>query len=1447
MLATFLTHYEFRKGIISSGVLFIYWFLLSLLGVVPFRSNIMHMQNAEQDVVEMFHMVVFYVSYGLAFLQLLLSLFSDVAARPEFRRSDRERQPLLGRYTPVGGGDLRKVCPEITAPFWLRTLFLWITNMLVRGYRRELTFDDLWDLKPEDKCDEVVTRFENEWKKELERTKWKMVKRNTVLNGMRSMHVDNDEMTEDSPLMKPARPTKTPTGKKTRQPSIWRAIIRTFGGYFAIGGVFKLCYDLITLISPQILNLLITFIGSKDPLAWRGYVYVAAMFLVACTRTIFVQNHWHVSLVIGMRLRTAVVGVIYRKALRLSTSARRETSVGEIVNLMSVDAQKLQDAPSFLHLIWSAPLTIALCMYFLWQQLGPSVLAGLLLMLLMIPVNGVIAQKTRKLQVTQMKCKDGRIKLMNELLNGIKVLKLYAWEEPFRDRILEMRKKELQVLQTAAYMGAGSAISWFMAPYLVALGSFSVYVLSSPENVLDANKAFVSLSLFNIMNFPMSILPATLAYSVQAAVSIGRINKFLRSEELDENSVSHDQYTREAVKVNKGIFSWNRSEKPSLTNINLKVPEGSLVAVVGQVGSGKSSLISALLGEMELMDGQVNVRGSVAYVPQQAWIQNATVKQNILFSKDFRESRYRKVIDACALGPDLEILPGGDETEIGEKGINVSGGQKQRVSLARAVYQDCQVYLLDDPLSAVDAHVGRHIFDQVVGPNGLLKKKTRLLVTNSVAYLQQMDTIVVLKNGEISEMGTFRELLSHKAAFAEFILTYLNDPNVSSELDPDSLQEIQRHLSGLSDATLSDTSEQMSDHTGGSGTETVRQPRRRRQKRNSAGKTSSVEVEKPPKKTSLTTLNNQRLTEDERAMSGNVKWSVFSCYLRACGYVFWPGIVVWCLLFIASQTTTNIWLSMWSNDKPGPNGTVDSSLRDLRLGVYGGLGVLQAIATLGQAFAIAIGCVRASRVLHARLLHRMLRAPMSFFDTTPIGRIVNRFSKDVDTLDINIPMTIRIWISTSASVVATMIVISYSTPIFLSVVLPLGLLYYFVQRFYICSSRQLKRIDSIRRSPIYAHFGETVTGTSSIRAYGQQGRFIDHSDFLVDENQKAYYLSIVCSRWLAVSLDFIASCIVLFAGLFAVLERDTISAGLAGLSVSYALQVTGSLNMMVKMTSDMETYIVAVERINEYTELEEEAPKTIEGTRPSPDWPLHGRVRFCDYATQYRSGLPLVLRDLNCQINANEKVGIVGRTGAGKSSMTLALFRIIEATAGSIVIDDQVIGQIGLHDLRSRLTIIPQDPVLFTGPLRMNLDPFDRYTDEEVWRSLEHAHLKDYVMSLPSGLQHDCAEGGENLSVGQRQLVCLARALLRKSKILVLDEATAAVDLETDDLIQATIRTEFADSTVITIAHRLNTIMDYDRVLVLDNGTIKELDTPEALLKDKDSIFYGMAKDTGLV
>ncbi|XP_053094677.1 ATP-binding cassette sub-family C member 3 isoform X5 [Pangasianodon hypophthalmus] len=489
--------------------------------------------------------------------------------------------------------------------------------------------------------------------------------------------------------------------------------------------------------------------------------------------------------------------------------------------------------------------------------------------------------------------------------------------------------------------------------------------------------------------------------------------------------------------------------------------------------------------------------------------------------------------------------------------------------------------------------------------------------------------------------------------------------------------------------------------------------------------------------------------------------------------------------------------------------------------------------------------LKAAHITHLHMLGAVLRAPQAFFESNPSGRVLNRFSKDVDTIDSLIPENIDIWMRTFWYTVSVLVICSALTPMFFIVIVPLMMFYWWVQRFYVATSRQLKRLESVSRSPIYSHFSETITGTSVIRAYGLSTSFVLMSDMKVDENQKSYYPGIVSNRWLGVRIEFIGNCIVLFAALFAVIGKDNLSEGLVGLSVTYALQVTMSLNWMVRMTSDLESNIVAVERVKEYSETPPEAPWEVEDKKPSSDWPPEGNVEFTDYSVRYREGLDLVLRNISLQVKGGEKIGIVGRTGAGKSSMTLCLFRLLEAAGGEITIDGVKIAEIGLHDLRTKLTIIPQEPVLFSGTLRMNLDPFDKYSDDDIWNALKLSHLHKFVSNQQAKLELECTEGGENLSVGQRQLVCLARALLRKTRILILDEATAAIDLETDDLIQSTIRTQFEDCTVFTIAHRLNTIMDYTRVLVLDKGQIAEFDTPANLIAQK-GIFHGMARDAGL-
>ncbi|KFO11952.1 Canalicular multispecific organic anion transporter 2, partial [Balearica regulorum gibbericeps] len=1394
LLATLLIQYERLRGVQSSGVLIIFWFLSLLCAVGPFRSKIIT-TTAQGHVNERFRFTTFYIYFALIIIELILSCFKE---KPPF-------------FSPVNTDP--NPCPELTSGFLSRLTFWWFTSMAILGYKRPLEDKDLWSLNEDDTSKIIVQQLSKEWDKEKAECKQKedvtyMKKSNHVLNHVGDGPEEAEVLIRDK--------------KHNRKPSFLKALLRTFGPYFLIGSFFKLIQDLLSFVNPQLLSVLIGFIKNKDAPAWWGFLIAALMFICAVLQTLMLHQHFQYCFVTGMRLRTGITGVIYRKSLVITNSAKRSSTVGEIVNLMSVDAQRFMDLMTFLNMLWSAPLQIFLALYFLWQTLGPSVLAGVAVMVLLIPFNSAIAMKTRAFQVEQMRYKDSRIKLMNEILGGIKVLKLYAWEPSFSEKVLEIRKNELRVLKKSAYLNSLSTFAWISAPFLVALTTFAVYVSVDEKNILDAEKAFVSLSLFNILKFPLNMLPQVISNIAQTSVSLKRIQQFLSHDELDPNCVETKAIAPgNAISVTNATFSWGKELKSSLKDINLLVPSGALVAIVGHVGCGKSSLVSALLGEMEKLEGEVAVKGSVAYVPQQAWIQNATLKDNILFGQAPNEQKYQNVLEACALKTDLEVLPGGDQTEIGEKGINLSGGQRQRVSLARAVYSNSDIYLLDDPLSAVDSHVAKHIFDKVIGPDGVLKGKTRILVTHGISFLPQVDHIVVLADGKISEMGSYQDLLKQNKAFAEFLRNYALDEDIEED-EPTSTVLLSLKICLFLQLSVISSE-------GGECPNKMSTKRR--------------VCEKKPAEPPLPRKNpNEKLIQAETTETGTVKLTVFWQYVKAVGPVI--SLVI-CFLYCcqnAAAIGANVWLSDWTNE-PVINGTQHNTA--MRIGVYAALGLLQGLIVLICSFTLAMGGVNAARTLHAALLENKFHTPQSFYDTTPTGRIINRFSKDIYVIDEVIPPTILMFLGTFFTSLSTMIVIIASTPLFAVVIVPLAILYFFVQRFYVATSRQLKRLESVSRSPIYSHFSETVSGASVIRAYRRVKSFVDISDLKMDENQKSYYPGIVSNRWLGVRVEFVGNCIVLFAALFAVIGKNSLNPGLVGLSVSYALQVTLSLNWMVRMTSELETNIVAVERIKEYSETETEAPWIIEGKSPPEDWPSKGELEFVNYSVRYRKGLDLVLKGLNLQVHGGEKIGIVGRTGAGKSSMTLCLFRILEAVKGEIKIDGVKISEIGLHDLRSRLTIIPQDPVLFSGTLRMNLDPFNKYSDEEIWKALELSHLKRFVSSQPSMLDYECSEGGENLSVGQRQLVCLARALLRKTRILILDEATAAIDLETDDLIQMTIRTQFEDCTVLTIAHRLNTIMDYTRVLVLDNGTIAEFDTPTSLIASK-GIFYSMAKDAGL-
>ncbi|KAM8924619.1 ATP-binding cassette sub-family C member 2 [Pelodytes ibericus] len=1412
--------YYIRK---DSGILFTFWVFSFICGIFPFQTLVRKLLR--EEISDIPRVCLFFISFGLQLIIMIVSAFSEK-------------------------NELTKKNPELTSSFLSRITFNWYNSTILKGYKKPLEMGDLWELNNADQTKNICNEFEKQMKKELKIAKKKLQKRKDKrkhkedameMNGLGKAQSQDILVMEEKEKKKKKKESVDGTVKDFPKSWLIKTLIKTFPHIILQSAFFKLVHDLLVFVSPQILKLLVSFTSNPNEYMWRGFFYAIFLLVTALVQSLCLQQYFQGCFVLGMRVRTALMAAVYKKALTVSNSVRKESTVGETVNLMSADAQRFMDLTNFIHLLWSSPLQIAISIVFLWQELGVSVLAGLAVMILLIPVNAVLATKSKTLQVKNMKNKDKRMKIMNEILSGMKILKLYAWETSFENQLHDIREKELKNLLHFTYLQSVSLFIFTCAPFLVSVASFAVYVVINPDEILDAEKAFTAISLFNILRFPLAMLPMLISNMVQTSVSSVRLEKYLGGADLDLSAINNDPDVDAAIKFSDATYTWEQDTTPTVKNVNLDIKEGQLVAVVGGVGSGKSSLVSSILGEMDHVSGYINIKGSVAYVPQQAWIQNATLKDNILFGGEFDEKRYKSVLEACALLPDLAMLPGGDLSEIGEKGINLSGGQKQRVSLARAVYNNTDIYILDDPLSAVDAHVGKHIFEKVIGPNGLLKNKTRVLVTHGISFLKYTDEIVVLVDGSVTEMGSYKKLQANNGAFAEFLRTYASQENKTEE-------EATVFIDAGEDEDDEPT-EQAAEVPNDIVSVTLKREnslhRRKLSSMNGSLRRSLKEVAKEKADNLPDKVKGQNLIEKETVETGKVKFKLYMKYLRAMGWGFSVWIFISYVLQNAAFVGQNIWLSDWTTDAVVYiNKTYPASQRDMRVGIFGVLGVAQGIFVFSGAFLVAGGAVRASRLLHTQLLRNILHVPMQFFDTTPSGRIVNRFAKDIFTVDEIIPMSFRSWISCILGVISTLVMICFATPIFAAVILPLAIFYYFVQRFYVTTSRQLRRLDSVTRSPIYSHFGETVSGLSVIRAYGHQQRFLQHNEDTIDINQKTVYSWIVSNRWLAIRLEFVGNLTVFFAALFAVLARGTVDSGTVGLSISSALNVTQTLNWLVRMTSELETNIVAVERVDEYIKEENEASWVTEH-RPPQNWPDKGVVQFIDYKVRYRPELDLVLQGISCTIESMEKVGIVGRTGAGKSSLTNCIFRLIESSGGKIIIDGVDISTIGLHDLRQKLTIIPQDPVLFSGTLRMNLDPFNQYTDEEIWQTLELAHLKPYTESQPEKLYYAVNEGGENLSVGQRQLMCLARALLRKSKILILDEATAAVDLETDDLIQKTIRSQFSDCTVLTIAHRLNTIMDSNRVMVLDAGRIVEFDMPEELFR-RQGIFYSMAKDAGI-
>eukprot|EP01038_Epipyxis_sp_PR26KG_P012636 gene12636-16943_t len=1425
--------------------------------------------------------------------------------------------------------------------------FSWMRPLLNTGNLKALELTDLYPLSNRDKSNVVYNTFKKHWDEQL--------------------HQSSNEY--------------------SKKPSLSKALFLSYGIPFCAAGFLKLIHDSCLFIGPLLLNKIINYLNNPSESKSIGLLYVLGLFVANFTMSLCLRQYFWWCYRVGMNLRSAVITSVFSKSLVMCSTAMSRRTTGEISNLMSVDSSRFQDLTPYLHAIWYSFFQIALALYFLWQQLGVSCLAGISVIIITIPITSQISKYMKKLQKSLSSIRDERIKLCNEVLSGMKVIKLQSWEKEFCSRLEDVRQKELKVFRAYSISQSLSGSLFTTLPLLVAISTFIVYIALGHS--LDVATALTSLALFDILRFPLFMLPNVINNIVEARVSVQRVEDFLmesesvrigsfplrqngsvlmknttsvwegsikfsspkqpttyeiisqkmnrmkenitklifsssnnqmressnntynpiapsesktngveltsfansktnnsvnqttnvsssvksnanktfsnrdefiiavkneqlceyeryiselekkvtqNSNQFNQNSIilsetnsspelSHQQFAEDPFMLERNNYlqiaetnqedSINVSSSDrliSLSRISLYASPFSLTSIVGTVGSGKSSLLSTLLGNTRLFSGVVATRGSIAYTNQVSFIQNSSVRDNILFGQHYDEERYQRTLFECSLLSDLEVLPAGDATEIGERGINLSGGQKARVALARAVYSNADIYLLDDPLSAVDAHVAQHIFE-----NCILNLKERgkcvVLVTNALQFLQSSTQIIVMNNGRISEYGTYVELMNNAGNFVEMIATM---KDTSSSIS--------------TNGNIASTSEEISTKQSLS--------------------SSNVEVNKKPiklvensEKPNQTNMKKGSLMTTEEREQGDVDRKVYLRWSVAAGGLS-VGILMIIFFYFAEAITVvaSWWLSYWSQHR-------NSGSPWFYLGIYIVINCCISLSMLGREIYCRLKSLRASKLLFEDLLNGVLYAPMSFFDTTPLGRIINRFSKDIYTVDESIPQTIRMYLGTIAKVTGVILYICVVTPLFLIGLVPMVALYYLAQRYYIKTSRELTRLESTSRSPIYALFSETLDGMSTIRAYGVEAARMARNNYLLDCNQASYFLNFSANCWLAVRLEFVGTCIITLAALFAVVARDdTIGsvadldrqafAGLAGLSISLALSVTQSLNWSVRMASDLESQMVSVERIQSYALMPQEKSHYLT-TDPKSPWPENGSIEFRNVNLRYREGLPLVLQGMSIKIDGRKKVGICGRTGAGKSSIVTALLRLVELDGGSIIIDGVNISQIGLHSLRSVMAIIPQDPVLFSGTIRSNLDPFKKYTDAQLWDGLRRTSLTNAISTLDDVVN----ENGSNYSVGQRQLLCIARALLSQSKIIIMDEATAAVDVETDSMIQKTIRSQFADATCLTIAHRLNTILDSDMILVMDQGRVAEYDTPAVLLANNDTMFYKLVSN----
>ncbi|KAJ7827858.1 multidrug resistance-associated ABC transporter [Mycena olivaceomarginata] len=1349
---------------------------------------------------------------------------------------------------PPGFG-IGKTVPQVSASFLNQLVVLWLGPFLEVGFSRPLEKEDLWEL-PQSRLtanttDALEAVYYPRCPPEVRPRAYREESNESVAETASVESVKEkrgDSSKEESPK-KPRRFWQRKP-KPKYDSSLFRAVLRTFSWRIITGGILKLIADTLRTTTPLLTKVLLTWLTEsyivhratdaqkasgllpKPQGIGYGMGLAVALFAMQGTATSFSSQYsrlWFPRAMetVGLSVRTGIIGSVFRKSLRLSARARVEHTVGQTTTIISTDSVRLDRFSMFGHNIWTSPIQIIIGVGLLINNLGYSALVGLGVLLLGFPLQIALVKIMFTQRKKGVKITDTRVRLSNEVLQGIRLIKYYAWESFYTHQIGTLREREIATI---------------------------TYALSGHD--LNIAIIFSSLQFFNIIRMPLVFIPFVLSALSDAIVAFGRIGAFLTAEELPD-PYAIDFERKNAVDVDAS-FAWEtageigepkfatgagggggrggkgggrggkggggrggapkkekKKEKPKkgakgeelpttnektasgattpreeekpfeLRNLKFSVPKGAFVAIVGKVGSGKSSILQGLIGEMRRTAGTVVFGGTMSYVPQTAWIRNATLRQNIIFGQEENEEKFRQIIRACNLEHDLEVLPHGEETEIGERGINVSGGQKARISLARAAYSDTDIVLLDDPLSAVDSFVGKAILEDCI-LHGPLADRTRILVTHALHVLDKTDYIYVMDNGTIKEQGTYETLMKEGVVFSKLMEEY-------GSLDA---EESTSTGKGEKAAIVADDQ-------------------------------AEIDVKK----------DQAALMQTEERNTGAVTFETYGKYLRHAGGLIWAPIILLLLtLTQAAQVGNNLFLGFWTS----------SSIHGFRQGdymaVYAGLGLAQAFFSFLTSFAFALASLMASLSLFKTALAHVLRSPSSFFDTTPMGRILSRLVKDQDTLDNQLSMTLMQLLTTFASVIGTVGLVFYTFPLLGIIFAPMMVLYYLVSIYYRRSSVETKRLDSLMRSALYASYTETLTGLSTIRAYREQEPAIQSAEQGLDLENRAYFMTITLQLWLGLRLDLFGNLLILGIGLFAAGFRNTVDPSKIGVVLSYTL--SNRLAQMVAFFAQNEQNMNSVERLVTYAELPAEGAATTPEDPPS-SWPDRGEIAFKNVEMSYREGLPLV--------------GIVGRTGAGKSSLLQALFRMVELQSGEITIDGYNIRNVGLDVLRGRLALVPQDSVLFLGTLRENLDPQASKTDAELISVLQRAWLlprdgdpPDPTADSKFSLDSTIGDEGSNYSAGEKQLLALCRALVKNSPIIVLDEATSSVDVETDAKLQRTIRTEFAASTLLCIAHRLNTIAYYDRILVMDQGEVAEFDTVLNLFDKEDSIFRSLCNEANL-